>query len=231
MLIRFLPNIDPKKKVKYNQPVLVKLSYALVLFLSAMNVVIIYSTKMGHFVMDVRILFPAISLLMAYLGNLFNSLKPNYFVGVRTPWTLENEAVWKKTHQLTGRSLGLEVAFYLPSSHLPLKVSRLKSFSPPALKIGAHSDHLFLYLFSKGLQMKYLFFILLLIPVAIGAQTLDGTWTGKLQGVLPSYFISRRTEARWTVLNRAPSAWSLPTATFRVTAFNAPQQSQASYSR
>ena len=82
---------------------LVKLSYALVFFMSAMNVVIIYSTKMGHFVMNARILFPAIFLLMAYLGNLFNNLKPNYFVGVRTPWTLENEVVWKKTHQLAGR--------------------------------------------------------------------------------------------------------------------------------
>lgn len=103
LLVRFLPNIDPKKKVKYSQPVLVKLSYALVFFMSAMNVVIIYSTKMGHFVMNARILYPAIFLLMAYLGNLFNNLKPNYFVGVRTPWTLENEVVWKKTHQLAGR--------------------------------------------------------------------------------------------------------------------------------
>ena len=37
------------------------------------------------------------------LGNLFYSLKPNYFVGIRTAWTLENETVWRKTHQWGGR--------------------------------------------------------------------------------------------------------------------------------
>ena len=32
-----------------------------------------------------------------------NNVKPNYFVGIRTPWTLESEVVWRKTHQLAAR--------------------------------------------------------------------------------------------------------------------------------
>ena len=32
-----------------------------------------------------------------------HSIKPNYFVGFRTPWTLENEDNWRKTHQLVGK--------------------------------------------------------------------------------------------------------------------------------
>ena len=31
------------------------------------------------------------------------SLKQNYFIGIKTPWTLENEMVWKKTHRITAR--------------------------------------------------------------------------------------------------------------------------------
>ncbi len=31
------------------------------------------------------------------------SFRPNYFVGIRTPWTLENETVWKKTHEFGGK--------------------------------------------------------------------------------------------------------------------------------
>jgi uncharacterized membrane protein len=31
------------------------------------------------------------------------NIKPNYFAGIRLPWTLENEDNWKKTHQLAGR--------------------------------------------------------------------------------------------------------------------------------
>ena len=30
-------------------------------------------------------------------------MKPNYFIGIRTPWTLENEETWRKTHKLGGK--------------------------------------------------------------------------------------------------------------------------------
>lgn len=103
LLSRFLPRIDPKKKVQYSQSTLARISYALVFFMSALNIVIIYSTLHGRFVMGGRIMFVVISLLFVYLGNQFNSLKPNYFIGIRTAWTLENETVWRKTHQWGGR--------------------------------------------------------------------------------------------------------------------------------
>ncbi len=103
LLVRFLPDIDPKKKSKYSQPVFVKIGYAVLFFLSGVSILIINSTVAGHLTLDQHILFSFIALFLAYLGNLFNNLKPNYFVGIRTPWTLENETVWKKTHQLGGR--------------------------------------------------------------------------------------------------------------------------------
>lgn len=102
-LIRFLPEIDPKKKIKYSRRILTQISYALITFMAALSVFVIYATVRGHLQLDTHYLYAAIALLMAYLGNLFNNLKPNYFVGIRTPWTLENETVWKKTHQLGGR--------------------------------------------------------------------------------------------------------------------------------
>ena len=39
----------------------------------------------------------------AALGNYFQTIRPNYFIGIRTPWTLENEQVWRETHQLGGK--------------------------------------------------------------------------------------------------------------------------------
>jgi uncharacterized membrane protein len=30
-------------------------------------------------------------------------VKPNYFVGIRVPWTLDNEDNWRKTHQLASK--------------------------------------------------------------------------------------------------------------------------------
>ena len=66
-------------------------------------------------------------LLIAGLGNLINSIKPNYFVGIRTPWTLESNVVWRRTHRLGGRML---VAGGLLSAVLALIL-------PAPYKIGA----------------------------------------------------------------------------------------------
>ena len=41
--------------------------------------------------------------LLAAIGNYITTVRPNFFVGIRTPWTLFNETVWRKTHQLAGR--------------------------------------------------------------------------------------------------------------------------------
>ena len=32
-----------------------------------------------------------------------NNIKPNYFVGIRTPWNLEDETNWRKTHHLASK--------------------------------------------------------------------------------------------------------------------------------
>jgi len=39
-------------------------------------------------------------LLFAMLGNVLGKVQRNFFVGVRTPWTLANETVWTQTHRL-----------------------------------------------------------------------------------------------------------------------------------
>jgi uncharacterized membrane protein len=45
----------------------------------------------------------AIGLLFIIMGNYFGKLKTNWFIGIRTPWTLSNEEVWSKTHRLGGK--------------------------------------------------------------------------------------------------------------------------------
>jgi immunity protein, SdpI family len=103
LLIRFLPRIDPKNKARYSQAIFVRIGYALLLFMSLISAAMIYASVKRHFVFPEKILYPVLGLFYAYLGNLFNNVKPNYFVGIRTPWTLENEVVWRKTHQLAAR--------------------------------------------------------------------------------------------------------------------------------
>ncbi|MEO6069183.1 MAG: SdpI family protein [Chitinophagaceae bacterium] len=102
LLIKFLPRIDPKRKARYSQNTFRKLSLALLLFITFINLLFIYSAIHVEFKVT-RFLYPLIGLLLAYIGNLMNSIKPNYFVGIRTPWTLESEETWRKTHQLASK--------------------------------------------------------------------------------------------------------------------------------
>jgi len=46
-------------------------------------------------------IFSIISLFFAFLGRAMADVKQNYFVGIRTPWTLSNELVWDDTHRFT----------------------------------------------------------------------------------------------------------------------------------
>ena len=103
LLFRFLPRIDPKKKAKYSRVVFVRIGYALVLFMSVISVTIIYAATHGQYSFPDRFMYSVLGLFFAYLGNLMNNVKPNYFFGIRTPWALENEEVWRKTHQLAAR--------------------------------------------------------------------------------------------------------------------------------
>ncbi len=97
-LIRNLPKIDPKKTAKLSADTFQKISLAVVVLLSALNILIIYSGMQGSLVPN-KLLFPFLGLFFCYIGNLMHSIKPNYFVGIRTPWTLENEVNWRATHQ------------------------------------------------------------------------------------------------------------------------------------
>lgn len=50
-----------------------------------------------------RIVVSAVALLFVIVGNMLSKVRSNYFVGVRTPWTLSSETSWRKTHRLAGR--------------------------------------------------------------------------------------------------------------------------------
>jgi hypothetical protein len=41
--------------------------------------------------------------LFVILGNYLPNVRPNYFIGIRTPWTLENPQTWRATHRVGGR--------------------------------------------------------------------------------------------------------------------------------
>lgn len=100
-LFLIIPKIDPRGKLEKMGNKLDNLRLILALFMSAMATYIIYSVQQTE--SKPTLIFTLIGLLFACLGNYFKTIKPNYFIGIRTPWTLENEEVWKKTHLFGGK--------------------------------------------------------------------------------------------------------------------------------
>lgn len=50
-----------------------------------------------------RVLCLGLGALFLVFGNYMGKLRRNFFVGIRTPWTLANEEVWNRTHRLGGK--------------------------------------------------------------------------------------------------------------------------------
>lgn len=100
LLFLILPKIDPKGKLESMGNKLNSFRMILTCFMSVLSIYVLYSIKTHN--ADPKMLFPLLGLLFAFLGNYMKTMKPNYFIGFRTPWTLENEEVWKKTHKMGG---------------------------------------------------------------------------------------------------------------------------------
>jgi len=102
LLMKYLPSIDPKKQVQYGQKRFQQIGMGLVIFMSALNICIVISAINKGFHSD-KLIVSLMGLLFVFLGNMMYNIKPNYFVGVRVPWTLENEDNWRATHRLAGK--------------------------------------------------------------------------------------------------------------------------------
>lgn len=102
-LLQNMQRIDPKKKYEAGTlSVMQKLSAVVVLLLTFISLLILYSTLKGK-ITGMPLMFFVLSLFLAIMGNLMHSIKPNYFAGIRVPWTLENEDNWRQTHQLASK--------------------------------------------------------------------------------------------------------------------------------
>ena len=97
-----VPYIDPKKQIQKMGNKYDTLKLILTTFMSALALFIIYTAK-NQTLTNPNIIFLILGLLYLIFGNYFKTIKANYFIGIRTPWTLESESIWKETHKLGGK--------------------------------------------------------------------------------------------------------------------------------
>lgn len=100
LIFILVPFIDPKGKLQNMGNKLNRLKFILTLFMSLLAMYILYTTKAGTLT-NPNIITILIGILFILLGNYFKTIKPNYFIGIRTPWALNDDNNWKLTHKLS----------------------------------------------------------------------------------------------------------------------------------
>jgi uncharacterized membrane protein len=102
-LFALLPRIDPLGgnvaafRVHYDRFVVVISAFLTVVHLAVLAV------NLGYAVDVTTLALAGTAALYYYLGTLLPHVEPNWFLGIRTPWTLSDDDVWERTHALGAR--------------------------------------------------------------------------------------------------------------------------------
>jgi uncharacterized membrane protein len=103
MFVLFLvvPSIDPLKaniaqfREMFNLLILLIVGFMIYIY----GLTLAWSLGYNNFRMSGAML-PAIGLLFIFIGFMMRQAKRNFFIGIRTPWTLSSDTVWNETHRI-----------------------------------------------------------------------------------------------------------------------------------
>jgi uncharacterized membrane protein len=116
LMLLFLPKVDPKKE-KYKQFGKVYNIFKNIFILFMMSIYFLTSFNSLGYNVPIEIYMPVLSgILFIIIGNYMGKIKINWFLGIRTPWTLSSETVWNQTHRVGGKIFML-VGFILSLMH------------------------------------------------------------------------------------------------------------------
>jgi uncharacterized membrane protein len=124
VLLPLLRRIDPRRRnyERFDE------TFWVVLNVLALGLVLLQAAVLGAalgapFEMG-RLVLGGVGILFLALGNYLPRLRSNWWMGIRTPWTLESEEVWRRTHRLGGRTFVLGgLACVLGALVLPVAVA------------------------------------------------------------------------------------------------------------
>jgi uncharacterized membrane protein len=115
----FVPRIDPKSdnyRLFSRGYTIIQLSIMLLIFV--VNMLVIFS-GLDHHLETGDIVVTLVGVMFIVIGNYMPQVKPNYFVGIKTPWALNNEENWRKTHRMGGKTFIIAGLLFILSVFLP----------------------------------------------------------------------------------------------------------------
>lgn len=98
-----MPWLSPKKFEVQSSPQTYSCMMVMVVALFGGIEIIMLCSALGVRMEISRVLPALIFLVLIFIGNPMGKVRRNFFIGIRTPWTLASEAVWYATHRLAAR--------------------------------------------------------------------------------------------------------------------------------
>jgi len=103
IIMKLIPVISPKgfRTDKFSD-VMGVLQVTLVGFMSIIAILVLLEAR-GLNVRINEMITAGVGLLFVIIGNYLGKVRKNFFIGIRTPWTLASDEVWNRTHRIGGR--------------------------------------------------------------------------------------------------------------------------------
>jgi uncharacterized membrane protein len=102
-----LPALSPRRfEVESFMRTYLRIMLAAILLAGYITAVVLFAGLTGHVDVSAALL-GGVSVILVFLGNIMGKVRRNFFIGIRTPWTLASERVWHATHRLAGRTIVL----------------------------------------------------------------------------------------------------------------------------
>ncbi len=102
LLLLNLHRFDPKRRAHGPSVTFKKIATVVVIFLTIINFLVLLGVN-NSIKLSQKLLLIMAGLLIAFIGNYMNNIKPNYFAGIRLPWTLSSDDNWRRTHHLASK--------------------------------------------------------------------------------------------------------------------------------
>ncbi len=129
LLLLILPRIDPRQaNIKHFEGTYRLLRTGFTLFTVYFQIVILNAVLREGSVLRAPLVAGGLGVLFVLIGSSLPRVHSNWFLGIRTPWTLSSETVWRDTHRLGGKMfvvagiLTLLMALAQPAWQLPVLI-------------------------------------------------------------------------------------------------------------
>ncbi len=108
-LFLILPKVDPRKEnyKNFNNSYTI-FRWTMHIFLSILFILILINSlktayELPRYFQIQFVVSLFVAILFIIIGNYLGKIRDNFFIGIRTPWTLSSKEVWYKTHRLAGK--------------------------------------------------------------------------------------------------------------------------------